>query len=100
MVRPQQALQEGIRKDYHKLVTSLEAQEHVLTAPQKQHLGCWKLWVLLRLQLFTDDSFVFNKVARNVRDLIEQLPDVCGEEEEEACECIKACSGIISLPCL
>lgn len=90
MARPEQAVQEGFRKDYHKLIASLEARESILTAPQKYHLGCWKLWVLLRLQLFTDDSFVFSKVARNVSDLIEQLPDVCGEAEEKACEHIKA----------
>ena len=79
-----------MRKEYRRLIDSIEAKQYMLSTAQRQHLGCWRLWVLLRLQLFTDDSFVFNKVTRNVRELIEQLPAVSGEAEEAACEHIKA----------
>jgi hypothetical protein len=86
MMDPNRATDDALRKPYHKLFATLERHESIFSPQQQAHLGCWKLWVLLRLQLFTDDSFVFNKVARNVQELIVGLPEVSGEEEEETCE--------------
>jgi hypothetical protein len=85
MADPAAATGDELRKPYHKLLTSFEARAAAFSMQQQQHLACWKLWVLLRLQLFTDDSFIFNKVSRNVQELLQQLPDVEGSEEDEAC---------------
>lgn len=85
MKDPGAAVDPELRKAFCKLVQSCEARQHALAAPQRQHLGCWRLWVSLRLQLFTDDSFVFTKVVKNVQELAQQLPAVAGEDEEAAC---------------
>ena len=85
MVDPNAAVDDELRRPYRKLFESLEARQHIFTPQQRQHLACWRLWVLLRLQLFTDDSFVFNKVARNVQELMQQLPETNGEDGEAAC---------------
>lgn len=97
---PGQAMGEAVRKEYKRLIESVEGKENMLSAPQRQHLGCWRLWVLLRLQLFTDDSFVFNKVTRNVRELVEQLPHVSGAEEEAACQLVKVRTGVVDMAVL
>lgn len=89
MAEPGRAVEEAHRKAYAKLFTCVERWEHVLSARQREHLACWKLWVILRLQLFTDDSFIFTKVARNIQELVKNLPDVSGEAEEEAAELLQ-----------
>ena len=60
-------LDDELRKPFIKLLNSLEGREAAFTPQQRQHMGVWKLLVFLRLQLFTDDSFIFNKVARNIQ---------------------------------
>ena len=60
-------LEDELRKPFIKLLNSLEAREAAFTPQQRQHMGVWKLLVFLRLQLFTDDSFIFNKVTRNIQ---------------------------------
>jgi hypothetical protein len=86
MAEPRRAVEDGLRKHYAKLFTCLEAHEGHFSAQQQRHLACWHLWVVLRCQLFTDDSFIFTKVARNLQELLKALPDVEGEAEEETAE--------------
>ena len=46
-------------------------------------MAVWRLAVIMPQQLATDDSFVFSKSAKNVRELIEGLPEV-GDEENSS----------------
>ena len=49
---------------------------------QKGQLDVYGLWGVLRGQLLTDDSFVFNKVLKRIKESIEHLSDVTKEDEE------------------
>lgn len=49
---------------------------------QKGQLDVYGLWGVLRGQLLTDDSFVFNKVLKRIKESIEHLSDVSEEDEE------------------
>ncbi len=50
------------------------------------------LWGVLRGQLLTDDSFVFNKVLNRIKESIQHLPDAT-EEDEEALLRVKVSAG-------
>lgn len=67
-----------------KVLDALEEKEGQLafTAAQRRHMGVWRLTVIMPQQLSTDDSFMFNKSAKNVRELVEALPEV--EDGENA----------------
>ena len=49
---------------------------------QKGQLDVYGLWGVLRGQLLTDDSFVFNKVLNRIKESIQHLPDATEEDEE------------------
>ena len=49
---------------------------------QKGQLDVYGLWGVLRGQLLTDDSFVFNKVLKRIRESIEHLSDATEEDED------------------
>jgi hypothetical protein len=65
-------------KALQKLLDALEKQESKLafTTAQCRQIAVWRLAVIMPQQLATDDSFMFNKSARNVRELVEALPAV------------------------
>jgi hypothetical protein len=88
MQDPAQAAVESQRKQFHRLMLSLETCEAAFTAAQQRHMAVWKLYIFLRQQLFTDDSFIFTKVCRNMRELVDALPAVTSDEQA-ACEHIK-----------
>lgn len=81
-------------KVLQKLLDAVEEQQRRLsfTAAQRRHLAVWRLAVIMPQQLATDDSFMFNKSAKNVRELVEGLPEV-GDGENAALVHILVRSG-------
>jgi hypothetical protein len=81
-------------KALQKLLDALEREEGKLafTAAQRRQMAVWRLAVIMPQQLATDDSFMFNKSARNVRELVEGLPAV-EEGENAALADILVCVG-------
>ena len=72
-------------------LTSLAVQ--LFSQRQKGQLDVYGLWGVLRGQLLTDDSFVFNKVLKRIKESIQHLPDVT-EEDEVALLRVKVCCNI------
>lgn len=68
------------RKAVRRLLDSADARAPMFDAAQRAHLDAWRLRVIMPLHLAGDDAFVYNKAARNVRELIEGLPEVGPEE--------------------
>ena len=66
----------------------------LFTQRQKGQLDVYGLWGVLRGQLLTDDSFVFNKVLNRIKESIQHLPDAT-EEDEEALLRVKASAGLV-----
>ena len=54
----------------------------VFSQRQKGQLDVYGLWGVLRGQLLTDDSFVFNKVLNRIKESIQHLSDAAEEDEE------------------
>ena len=49
---------------------------------QKGQLDVYGLWGVLRGQLLTDDSFVFNKVLKRIKESVQHLSDATEEDED------------------
>lgn len=75
-----------------QLKTTLALQ--LFTQRQKGQLDVYGLWGVLRGQLLTDDSFVFNKVLNRIKESIQHLPDAT-EEDEEALLRVKVSAGLV-----
>ena len=54
----------------------------VFSQRQKGQLDVYGLWGVLRGQLLTDDSFVFNKVLNRIKESIQHLSDAAEEDED------------------
>ncbi len=60
-------------------MTTLAVQ--LFSQRQKGQLDVYGLWGVLRGQLLTDDSFVFNKVLKRIKESVQHLPDATAEDE-------------------
>lgn len=69
------------RNAVRKLLDAVEARETMFDPAQRAHLDAWRLRVIMPLQLGGDDGFVYNRTARNARELIAALPAVDPEED-------------------
>lgn len=49
---------------------------------QKGQLDVFGLWGVLRGQLLTDDSFVYNRVLSRIKDSIQHLPEATEDDDE------------------
>ena len=54
----------------------------VFSQRQKGQLDVYGLWGVLRGQLLTDDSFVFNKILNRIKESIQHLSDAAEEDED------------------
>ncbi|CAD7695293.1 unnamed protein product [Ostreobium quekettii] len=72
-----------LRREYWKLIKAACDHCDMFSPPQRAHLEVLQLWAVLRNELYTDDSFVFNKVLRKLKELVEELP-VAGVEDDAA----------------
>ncbi|KAF6263130.1 hypothetical protein COO60DRAFT_1293116 [Scenedesmus sp. NREL 46B-D3] len=80
---PEHCMDPLLRKDYARLARALNLRaEGILSRQQRAQLEIYSVWALLRNELFTDDSFTFNKVVGKVKSAVAELSDA--DEEQEA----------------
>lgn len=80
---PEHCIDPLLRKDYVRLAKALSLRaEGVLSRQQRAQLEVYCTWALLRNELFTDDSFAYNKVAGKIKAAVAALADA--DEEQEA----------------
>lgn len=60
----------------------MDACMQLFTMRQKGQLDVYGLWGVLRGQLLTDDSFVYNRVLSRLKDSIQHLPEATEEDEK------------------
>ena len=49
---------------------------------EKAQLDVYGIWAVLRNQLHTDDSFVFNRVVGRIKESVSHLPEATPEDDE------------------
>ncbi|CAL5220662.1 g2708 [Coccomyxa viridis] len=82
MKDPNLAVDPTMTIEYQKLFTAASNFRELFSQRQKGQLDVYGLWGVLRGQLLTDDSFVFNKVLKRIRESIEHLSDATEEDED------------------
>lgn len=70
-----------LARDYSKLFTLASKHAALFTKAQRAQLDVYGIWAVVRNQLLTDDSFLFNKTCTTIKKLIEELPVSRTEEE-------------------
>jgi hypothetical protein len=82
-VHPEHCIDPLLRKDYARLIKALTLRaEGILSRQQRAQLEVYSVWALLRNELFTDDSFAYNKVVGKIKAAVAELADA--DEEQEA----------------
>jgi hypothetical protein len=80
---PEHCIDPLLRKDYARLIKALTLRaEGILSRQQRAQLEVYSVWALLRNELFTDDSFTYNKVVGKIKAAVAELSDA--DEEQEA----------------
>lgn len=82
MLRPEQACQPDSAKEYSLLFTAASKQAQLFSAREQAQLDVYGLWAVLRNQLATDDSFVFNKALSRIKDSISHLPEATLDDDD------------------
>lgn len=81
-----------------KLLDSAEEHAAAFDGAQRAHIDAWRLRVIMPMQLSSDDGFMYNRAARNVRELIEALPQVAPEEDAALLRIQVRCPSMGALP--
>ena len=79
---PCQAIEPTLRKEYRRLMTAVNEHAQVLSKAERAQLAVYSTWALTQNELFTDDSFMFNKVVAKLKSSISELQPA--DEELEA----------------
>lgn len=80
---PEHCIDPLLRKDYVRLTKAIALRaEGVLSKQQRTQLEVYSIWALLRNELFTDDSFAYNKVVAKIKTTVAELSD--GDLDQEA----------------
>ncbi|CAL8464520.1 g4055 [Coccomyxa elongata] len=68
--------------EFQKLFTVASKHAELFSMRQKGQLDVFGLWGVLRGQLLTDDSFVYNRVLSRIKDSIQHLPEATEDDDE------------------
>ncbi|KAK9904853.1 hypothetical protein WJX75_003856 [Coccomyxa subellipsoidea] len=79
---PALAVDPTLTNEFQKLFTVASKHAELFTMRQKGQLDVYGLWGVLRGQLLTDDSFVYNRVLSRLKDSIQHLPEATEEDEK------------------
>jgi uncharacterized protein (DUF2267 family) len=79
---PSQATEPTLRKEYRRLMATVNEHAQVLSKAERAQLSVYSTWALTQNELFTDDSFMFNKVIAKLKSSISEL--LTADEELEA----------------
>jgi|EP00900_Chrysochromulina_parva_P010961 hypothetical protein len=74
LLEPRRLRDKLYRVAYRKLYAAAISRASLFSASAQQELKRWQLLVLTQIDLHTDDSFQFNKAAKQVREKLEELP--------------------------
>jgi hypothetical protein len=80
---PDNAANPQLVKEYKRLVTAVSEHADLLGKAERAQLEVYNIWTHQRSQLFTDDSFAFNKALTQLKAVISELPDA-DEEQQHA----------------
>lgn len=72
---PDNATQALLRKEYLRLMMSVDRQIEIFRRQERTQIDVYKIWAVLQNEMHTDDSFTFNKVIIKLKGLIQQLPE-------------------------
>jgi len=73
----------ALHAEYSDLIGAALDHSAVFSPAQKRMLAAWEISAVWRSAMFTDDSFEFNKVIKDVNKAIAALPDATEEEEDD-----------------
>ncbi|CAN6724893.1 unnamed protein product [Malus baccata var. baccata] len=82
MASPTACTDPSMRADYHALFSAAHASER-LSKKQKNQLTTWTIRVVMAIELFTNDSFLFSKAAGRLKEAISNLPVVTEDDDRE-----------------
>jgi len=63
-----------LRVAYKKLYGAAMLKSHLFSPAAQRGLKLWAVHVLAQIELFTDDTFQFNRAAKQVREALQGLP--------------------------
>nr|POE58557.1 hypothetical protein CFP56_71152 [Quercus suber] len=73
----------SVRADYHALFSAAQDVTVCLSKKQKNQLTTWMIMVVDANDLYTDDSFVFSKTARRIKEAIANLPIATEDDDRD-----------------
>mmetsp|Transcript_33334 Transcript_33334/g.60241 ORF Transcript_33334/g.60241 Transcript_33334/m.60241 type:complete len:423 (-) Transcript_33334:241-1509(-) len=77
--------QPALRREYMKLCHTIKKHFNIFSDDEVKQLEIYNIVGFLQNELFTDDSFVFNKVIGQIKDIISSLSSLQSEAEAENC---------------
>lgn len=83
---PHRLREQQYRTAYRKLFSAAMGKASLFPAWAQPTLQLWEISVLTQLDLFTDDSFQFNRAAKRIRDELTRLPCIYKALEPEGAE--------------
>ena len=69
-------------------LNSVSLVMQIFTARETSQLDIYGIWSITRNQLYTDDTFTFNRTIKGIKESILHLPDAT-EGQEEALQAVK-----------
>lgn len=81
---PDNAANPQLVKEYKRLVTAVSEHADLLGKAERAQLEVYNIWTHQRSQLFTDDSFAFNKAVAQLKTAITELPEADEEQQHAA----------------
>ncbi|GKV12482.1 hypothetical protein SLEP1_g23619 [Rubroshorea leprosula] len=79
----------SVQGDYHALFSAAQDAAEILNKKQRNLLTAWTLRAVVANDLFTDDSFVFSKMASKLKDTISTLPIATEDDDVEEAAILK-----------
>ncbi|KAK9838128.1 hypothetical protein WJX81_002944 [Elliptochloris bilobata] len=89
MREPERAVDSTLTKEFQKLFTAASKCAELFSPRQQAQLDVYGVWGVLRGQLLTDDSFVFNRVLTRLKTSVANL-GTADEADEAALAAAKA----------
>jgi len=80
---PRRLREQPYRVAYRKLFTSAISKASLFPEAAQPTLRLWELQVLAQIDIFTDDSYQFNRAAKTIRESLTQLPCIYKALEPE-----------------
>ncbi|KAF0935447.1 hypothetical protein E2562_032696 [Oryza meyeriana var. granulata] len=80
----------SVRADYQALFNAAQGVTEFFNQQQKNQFDIWVLHAVVANDLFTDDSFVFSKAVRKIKDAISALPIATVDDDNDEAAALAA----------